>query len=78
MTGRGIMIVGAEIVTGIMIEIVDMIGTVIEIAPEVMIQEVAIDRALDLENVLGIMIVTGIISPLNLLVIRAFEYFSRS
>ena len=68
---EGTMIVGAEIVIGIMIVIVivDMTENVIEIlnVPEVMIQEVDADHAHGLGNVHmigpGIMIVTGTCLP---------------
>ncbi|KAK6243951.1 hypothetical protein QUC31_010360 [Theobroma cacao] len=62
-TEGGIMIVGAGTGTGIMIEIVDMIGIVREItsAHAVMIQEVVAGHVLGLRNVLGIMIATGVI-----------------
>ncbi|TQD68580.1 hypothetical protein C1H46_045887 [Malus baccata] len=55
------MIVGAEIAIGTMIEIVDMIAIVteIQIAPAIMIQEVAGGHAHDRGNVPGIMIATG-------------------
>ncbi|KAH1114505.1 hypothetical protein J1N35_007883 [Gossypium stocksii] len=60
----GIMIVGAGIRTGIMNEIVDMIGTVKEImsAHAVMIQEVVVGHVLGLGSILGIMIGTGVIA----------------
>lgn len=55
------MIVGAEIVIGIMIEIVDMIATVTETqtAPAPMTQEVVGGHALDPESDLEIMIDIG-------------------
>ena len=58
------MIVGAEIVIGIMIEIVDTIETVREtmIAPAPMNQDVG-GPAQDLESVLETMIVIGTCSP---------------
>ncbi|CAB4316116.1 unnamed protein product [Prunus armeniaca] len=61
-TEVGIMIVGAEIVIGIMIEIADMIASVteIQIAPAIMIQEVAVGHAHDQGSVPGIMIATGV------------------
>uniref|UniRef100_A0A2P2LVE5 Uncharacterized protein n=1 Tax=Rhizophora mucronata TaxID=61149 RepID=A0A2P2LVE5_RHIMU len=56
------MIIGAEIVTGIMIKIVVMIGNVteIQVAAAVMILEVDIGHAPGPGNVLGIMIATGV------------------
>ena len=61
MTEQGIMIVGAGTGTGIMIEIVDTIGTVTEImsAHVVMIQVVVAGHVLGLGSVPGIMIGTG-------------------
>lgn len=75
------MVVGAEIVTGILIEIVDMTETVdmtgsvieIQIVPVVMIQEVAKGHGLGLKNGPGIMIVTGILFTLVLLIIKCFQ-----
>ncbi|KAE8726918.1 hypothetical protein F3Y22_tig00005939pilonHSYRG00037 [Hibiscus syriacus] len=59
----GIMIIGAGIGTGIMNEIVDMIGTVRETmsAHAVVIQEVVAGHVLGLWNIPGIMIDTGVI-----------------
>lgn len=60
-TAGGIMIVVVEIVIGTMIEIADMIASVIGIliATEVMIQEVTAGHALGQGNVREIMIATG-------------------
>ena len=69
-TGGGIMIEGAEIMTGIMTGIVDMI-----VSATVMIQEVFADHVLDLENILGIMIAIGSYSPLYL-IIHLFFFLS--
>lgn len=62
MTVEGIMIIVAEIVIGTMIEIADMIESVIGIliATEVMIQEVTAGHALGQGNIQEIMIATGL------------------
>ena len=72
-TGGGIMIEGAEIMTGIMTGIVDMIVNLS--APTVMIQEVFADHVLDLGNIQGIMIAIGSYSPLYLTVYFLFHLF---
>lgn len=71
-TGGGIMIEGAEIMTGMMTGIVDMIVNVS--APTVMIQEVFADHVLDLGNIQGIMIAIGN-SPLYYSVYFLFHLF---
>jgi hypothetical protein len=72
-TGGGIMIEGAEIMTSIMTGIVDMIVNLS--APTVMIQEVFADHVLDLGNIQGIMIAIGSYSPLYLTVYFLFHLF---
>lgn len=78
MTGGESMIEKAEIVTGIMTGIVDMIANVteVQIAPAIMIQEVVADHVLGPGNILGIMITTGCYLPLCLAGCLLFYYSS--
>lgn len=65
-TGVGIMIVGAEIMIGTMIEIADMIVSVTEIqsAPAIMIREVTAGHGRGQGSIPGIMIATGAYSSM--------------
>lgn len=71
-TGGESMIEKAEIVTGIMTGIVDMIVNMS--SPIVMIQEVFADHVLDLGNIQGIMIATGAMTDIRILLLSSWVW----